>query len=240
MASGRIAQALLRARVHSRMLGEGCRRSIQQQHRHGTVLQLKHLGGGTRRVGAIPWLRGFSSSASSSSSATTTDGGQAEAASALDEPEAVQERRGTWVIKGLVLAMLTYIGMNVVPLMGESMVRQSLALVRVKDPFFKRSGASRLSQIATDDTKRKKIVDAGGVAALLGMLETAFDDDTRREAVKALASLSPYGGAVEAMHEAGGQFVLKTCAASTSDTDTQECIAILLEKLKQWKANNST
>jgi hypothetical protein len=54
------------------------------------------------------------------------------------------------VIKGLVLAMLTYIGMNVVPLMGESMVRQSLALVRVKDPFFKRSGASRLSQIATD------------------------------------------------------------------------------------------
>ncbi len=43
------------------------------------------------------------------------------------------------------------------------------------------------------DTKRKKIVDAGGVAALLGMLETAFDDDTRHEAVKALASLSPYG-----------------------------------------------
>jgi hypothetical protein len=123
---------------------------MQQQHRHRTVLQLKQLGGGTRRVGAIPWLRGFSSSASSSSSATTTDGGQAEAASALDEPEAVQERRGTWVIKGLVLAMLTYIGMNVVPLMGESMVRQSLALVRVKDPFFKRSGASRLSQIATD------------------------------------------------------------------------------------------
>jgi hypothetical protein len=43
------------------------------------------------------------------------------------------------------------------------------------------------------DTKRKKIVDAGGIAALLGMLETAFDDDTRREAVKALTSLSPYG-----------------------------------------------
>jgi hypothetical protein len=43
------------------------------------------------------------------------------------------------------------------------------------------------------DTKRKKIVDAGGITALLGMLETAFDDDTRREAVKALGSLSPYG-----------------------------------------------
>jgi hypothetical protein len=56
----------------------------------------------------------------------------------------------------------------------------------------------------------------------------------------ASCTLNFAGGAVEAMHDAGGQFVLKTCAASMSDTDTQECIAILLEKLKQWKANNST
>jgi hypothetical protein len=42
------------------------------------------------------------------------------------------------------------------------------------------------------DTRRKKIVDAGGIAAPLGMLETASDDDTRNEIVKALASLLPY------------------------------------------------
>lgn len=39
---------------------------------------------------------------------------------------------------------------------------------------------------------RKKIVDAGGIAAPLGMLETASDDNTRNETVKALASLLPY------------------------------------------------
>ena len=33
---------------------------------------------------------------------------------------------------------------------GDSMVRQSIALVKVKDPYFKRTGASRLSLIATD------------------------------------------------------------------------------------------
>lgn len=43
------------------------------------------------------------------------------------------------------------------------------------------------------DDKRKRIVDAGGVKALMGMLETAGDDDTRREAVTTLAMLSPYG-----------------------------------------------
>jgi hypothetical protein len=45
---------------------------------------------------------------------------------------------------------LYIMGYLVIHCTGESMVRQSLALVRVKDPFFKRSGASRLSQIATD------------------------------------------------------------------------------------------
>ena len=36
-------------------------------------------------------------------------------------------------------------------------------------------------------------MDAGGVSALMGMLETAADDDTRREAVTTLAMLSHYG-----------------------------------------------
>lgn len=35
-------------------------------------------------------------------------------------------------------------------------------------------------------------MDAGGVKALMGMLETASDDDTRREALTTLATLAPY------------------------------------------------
>lgn len=32
--------------------------------------------------------------------------------------EEAQDMPGSWVVKGLVLAMLTYIGMNVAPMMG--------------------------------------------------------------------------------------------------------------------------
>ncbi|KAH9537030.1 hypothetical protein CY35_16G030900 [Sphagnum magellanicum] len=63
--------------------------------------------GGTRCVGAFPW-RAISSASSSSA---TTDG-----QASLVGLE-VQHKQGTWVIKGLVLEILTYVGMNVVPLM---------------------------------------------------------------------------------------------------------------------------
>lgn len=43
------------------------------------------------------------------------------------------------------------------------------------------------------DQRRLKIVDAGGVGALVNMLEAASDDNTRREAAKALATLSACG-----------------------------------------------
>lgn len=43
------------------------------------------------------------------------------------------------------------------------------------------------------DEKWKRILDAGGVKALMGMLETTSDDDTRREALTTLATLAHYG-----------------------------------------------
>jgi hypothetical protein len=35
-----------------------------------------------------------------------------------ESQEEAKEMPGSWVVKGLVLAMLTYIGMNVAPMMG--------------------------------------------------------------------------------------------------------------------------
>lgn len=155
----------------------------------------------------------------------------------VPEPhEEVTEMPGNWVVKGLVLAMLTYIGMNVAPMMGENMVRHSVSLVKVKDPFMKRSGASRLTMIATDDEKRKRIVDAGGVKALMGMLETASDDDTRREALTTLATLAPYYPAVEAMHKAGGLPLVNTLSESATDSIILEHCSALLAKLTTSKA----
>jgi hypothetical protein len=43
------------------------------------------------------------------------------------------------------------------------------------------------------DERRMKIVDAGGVGELVNMLHSASDDDTRREAAKALATISQCG-----------------------------------------------
>lgn len=43
-----------------------------------------------------------------------------------------------------------YANMNFTIFTGENMVRHSVSLVKVKDPFMKRSGASRLTMIATD------------------------------------------------------------------------------------------
>ncbi|KAG0592483.1 hypothetical protein M758_1G249500 [Ceratodon purpureus] len=151
----------------------------------------------------------------------------------------VRELPGSWVVKGLVLAMLTYIGMNVAPMMGENMVRHSVSLVKVKDPFMKRSGASRLAMIATDDEKRKRIMDAGGVKALMGMLETAADDDTRREAVATLAMLSLYDPAVEAMHKAGGLPLVSSLSESTTDSIIREHCSALLEKFGDWTTNKA-
>lgn len=45
----------------------------------------------------------------------------------------------------------------------------------------------------TADGRRLRIVNAGGVTGLANMLESASDDDTRREAVKALDTISQIG-----------------------------------------------
>ncbi|KAH9314726.1 hypothetical protein KI387_023353, partial [Taxus chinensis] len=100
------------------------------------------------------------------------------------------DRKAAWLLKAFVGATAVYVGCQFFPLMGESMMQQSVALLRVKDPLFKRMGASRLSRIAIDDERRSKIVEMGGISQLINMLETAPDDCTRREAMKALAALS--------------------------------------------------
>ncbi|CAM6085879.1 unnamed protein product [Calypogeia fissa] len=100
------------------------------------------------------------------------------------------ERKAGWMLKALAAVTFTYVGLNVFPLMGDNLVKHSVRLLRTKDPLFRRSGASSLTLIATDDERRLRIVDAGGVGALVDMLQTASDDDTHREAAKALATLS--------------------------------------------------
>ncbi|KRX11490.1 hypothetical protein T07_391 [Trichinella nelsoni] len=75
------------------------------------------------------------------------------------------------------------------PYMGDNLLQQSLSLLQVKDPLFKRMGASRLAQFAVDDERRMKIVEMGGAQELINMLGNAKDDKTRKEALKALSAI---------------------------------------------------
>ncbi|CAI5504345.1 unnamed protein product, partial [Closterium sp. Naga37s-1] len=56
----------------------------------------------------------------------------------------------------------------------DSLIRHSVALLRAKDPFLRRSGAYRLAFIASNDETRMKIVEAGALPHLLLLLESPF------------------------------------------------------------------
>ncbi|MCO5576964.1 hypothetical protein L7F22_030785 [Adiantum nelumboides] len=144
-------------------------------------------------------------------------------------------RKVGWLLKILAAVTITYVSFNAIPIMGDSLIWQSVALVRLEDPFMKRSGASRISMIATNDKRRKGFVEAGGVIELTKMLESATDDKTRREAVKALESLCECEVAVEALHSTGAEDLLKSLSQGSSDSEVESKALVLLKKLEQWK-----
>lgn len=147
--------------------------------------------------------------------------------------ESEMRKRVGWLIKILAAVTITYVSFNMFPIMGDSLIWQSVALVRLDDPFMKRSGASRISMIATNDRRRKNFVEAGGVTELAKMLESAPDDKTRREAVKALVSLCECGVAVEALHATGAEGLLKSLVQGSSDADVESHSLILIKKLEE-------
>ncbi|KAL5709824.1 hypothetical protein ACHQM5_020464 [Ranunculus cassubicifolius] len=121
--------------------------------------------------------------------------------------------------------------------MGENVIQQSVSLLRVKDPLFKRMGASRLARIASDDERRMKIVEIGGGEELVKMLEAAKDDRTRKEALKALHALSQSDEAVLALHEAGAKSVISSTPVSSEDTVLVTYKSQLLDKFQDPKSS---
>ncbi|XVE99843.1 hypothetical protein REPUB_Repub03eG0236500 [Reevesia pubescens] len=93
--------------------------------------------------------------------------------------------------------------------MGDNLMHQSVSLLHVKDPLFKRMGASRLARFAIDDERRMKIVEIGGAQELLNMLGSAKDERTHKEALKALSALSKSDEAVKALHKCWGNLSYK-------------------------------
>ncbi|KAL2896099.1 Vacuolar protein 8 [Bienertia sinuspersici] len=100
------------------------------------------------------------------------------------------ERKVGWLLKLIFAGTATAVGYQLFPYMGDNLIQQSVSLLQVKDPLFKRMGASRIARFAVDDERRLKILEMGGAEELVKMLYTAKDDRTRKEALRALSALS--------------------------------------------------
>ncbi|CAI5504794.1 unnamed protein product [Closterium sp. Naga37s-1] len=108
--------------------------------------------------------------------------------------------RSHWGFKLIVAATIVGVAINAFPLMGDSLIRHSVALLRAKDPFLRRSGAYRLAFIASNDETRMKIMEAGALPHLLLLLESPFHHTestphsrTVKEALSCLTHLAQSG-----------------------------------------------
>ncbi|KAK9095904.1 hypothetical protein Sjap_021401 [Stephania japonica] len=145
------------------------------------------------------------------------------------------EKKIGWLFKLLFIGTASVVAYQFVPYMGENVMQQSVALLRVKDPLFKRMGASRLSRFAADDERRMKILEMGGGDELLKMLGTAKDDHTRVEAFKALLALTESDEAVENLHKAGASSVIMSISKSSEDSEVMNYKYKLLQRFQDLK-----
>ncbi|XP_059666818.1 uncharacterized protein LOC132312458 [Cornus florida] len=145
------------------------------------------------------------------------------------------ERKIGWLLKLLFAGTASVVAYQFFPYMGDNLLQQSVSLLQVKDPLFKRMGASRLARFARDDERRMKIVEIGGAQELLNMLGAAKDDRTRREALKALAALSPSDEAVGALHHAGAISVIQSTPDSSGDTEVEKYKLSLIKRFQDLR-----
>ncbi|KAJ6429331.1 hypothetical protein OIU84_020876 [Salix udensis] len=150
------------------------------------------------------------------------------------------ERKIGWLLKSIFVGTAGFVGYQFFPYMGDNMLRQSVSLLHVKDPFFKRSGASRLARYAVDDGRRMKIVEIGGAKELLIMLEAAKDDRTRKAALKALAAVSQSDEAVGALHLAGAISVINSIPDSSEEAEIEKFKGSLLKRFQDLKYESSS
>ncbi|KDP44705.1 hypothetical protein JCGZ_01205 [Jatropha curcas] len=145
------------------------------------------------------------------------------------------ERKIGWLLKLMFAGTATFVGYQFFPYMGDNLVQQSVSLLQVKDPFFKRTGASRLARFAVNDEKRMKIVEMGGAQELVSMLKDAKDDDTRIAALKALAALSHSDEAVGALKDAGAISVIKSTPNSSEEEEIKNYKSSLIKRFQDLR-----
>ncbi|XP_060181906.1 uncharacterized protein LOC132611505 isoform X2 [Lycium barbarum] len=82
------------------------------------------------------------------------------------------------------------------------------------------------------DERRMKIVEIGGAQKLLNMLESARDDRTRKEALKALFAISKSDEAAVVLHQAGAISIIKSTLESAEDAEVGTYKSNLLSRFQ--------
>ncbi|XP_054796396.1 uncharacterized protein LOC129301820 [Prosopis cineraria] len=145
------------------------------------------------------------------------------------------ERKIGWLLKLLFAGTASVVAYQFFPFMGDNLMQQSVSLLRVKDPLFKRMGASRLTRFAIDDGRRMKIVEMGGAQELLSMLNTANDDRTRKSALKALDALSRSDEVLASLCHAGAMTIVRSTPNSLEDADIERFKFSLMKRFQEQK-----
>lgn len=145
------------------------------------------------------------------------------------------ERKFGYLLKIIFAGTATVVAWQFFPYMGDNLLQQSVSLLHVKDPLFKRMGASRLTRFAVDDERRMKIVEIGGAQELIKMLDTAKDDRTRRAALKALVALSHSEEVADFLHQAGATPVVRSTPSSLEYPEVETYKSDILKRFQDLK-----
>ncbi|CAL0320350.1 unnamed protein product [Lupinus luteus] len=145
------------------------------------------------------------------------------------------ERKVGWLLKSIFFVTAGAAGYHFFPYMGENLMQQSVSLLRVKDPLYKRMGASRVARFAIDDERRMQIAEIGGHKELLNMLSTAKDDRTRKAALTALDALSRSDAVLASMHRAGAVSIIKSSPNSLEEADVEKLKLSLMKRFQDKK-----
>ncbi|KAJ4769691.1 ARM repeat superfamily protein [Rhynchospora pubera] len=146
------------------------------------------------------------------------------------------QKKAAWLFKSIFILTAGFAACQFFPYMGDNLLHQSISLLRVRDPLFKRMGASRLTRYAVDDERRMRVVEMGGAKELLNVLQAATDDKTRKETLKALVALSKSDEAARFLHQAGAVPIVSSISNSSEFAEVETHKTSLLEKFEKIKS----
>ncbi|KAE8695685.1 CTD small phosphatase-like protein-like [Hibiscus syriacus] len=82
------------------------------------------------------------------------------------------ERKIGWLLILFFAGTATFVAYQFFPYMGDNLLNQSVSLLHVKDPLFKRMGASRFARFAIDDEAVKALHNAGAISVIKSTPDT--------------------------------------------------------------------